>query len=147
MNDLQKLAAIVIGVIAFLLYINVLCYLIALWSGWRKLAQRFRREFNLTERIPGWYSARMRFGCHYNNALKIGVNEEGMSLATVGIVPQHPSLFIPWHEIRVVRRSKVLWWTLIYLELGRQERITFATYDRTFNAINREGRLDASNIW
>jgi hypothetical protein len=70
-----------------------------------------------------------------------------MSLATSPIVPQHPSLFIPWNEIRVVRRSRVLWWTLIYLELGMQERIPFAIYEKAFNAINRDGNLDATNIW
>jgi hypothetical protein len=46
-----------------------------------------------------------------------------------------------------MRRSKVLWWTLIYLELGNQERISFAIYEKLFNAINRDGRLDASNTW
>jgi len=147
MNDLQKLAIVVIAILAFILYINLLCMLIAWWSGWRTLAARFRHEFNESERLRGWYSARMRWGCHYNNALKVGVNPEGLSLATIGILPQHPPLLIPWSEIHVMRRATVLWWTLVYLEFGNQERISFAIYEKLFNEINRVGQLDASNIW
>jgi hypothetical protein len=146
MNDLQKLAIVVFAALGFILYINVLCILIAWWSGWRTLAARFRHEFNESVRISGWYSARMRWGCHYNNALKVGVNSEGLSLATMVILPQHPPLLIPWSEIRVMRRTKVFWWTLIYLELG-QERIQFAIYEKLFNEINRVGQLEASNVW
>jgi hypothetical protein len=146
MNDLQKLAIVVFAILAFILYINVLCMLIAWWSGWRTLAARFRHQFNESVRISGWYSARMRWGCHYNNALKVGVNSEGLSLATMVILPQHPPLQIPWSEIRVMRRTKVFWWTLIYLELG-QERIQFAIYEKLFNEINRVGQLEASNVW
>jgi hypothetical protein len=146
MNDLQKLAIVVFAILAFILYINVLCMLIAWWSGWRTLAARFRHQFNESVRISGWYSARMRWGCHYNNALKVGVNSEGLSLATMVILPQHPPLQIPWSEIRVMRRTKVFWWTLIYLELG-QERIQFAIYEKLFNEINRVGHLEASNVW
>jgi hypothetical protein len=62
------------------------------------------------------------------------------------ILPQHPPLQIPWSEIRVMRRTKVFWWTLIYLELG-QERIQFAIYEKLFNEINRVGQLEASNVW
>jgi hypothetical protein len=147
MNDIQKLAIIVGAALGFILYINLLCIIIAWWSGWRTLADHFRHEFNESDRIGGWYSARMRWGCHYNNALKVGVNQEGLALATIAIVPQHPPLLIPWNQIYVMRRSKVLWWTLIYLELGNQERISFAIYEKLFNAINRDGRLDASNTW
>jgi hypothetical protein len=146
MNDLQKLAIVAFAILAFILYINVLCMLIAWWSGWRTLAARFRHQFNESVRISGWYSARMRWGCHYNNALKVGVNSEGLSLATMVILPQHPPLLIPWSEIRVMRRTKVFWWTLIYLELG-QERIQFAIYEKLFNEINRVGQLEASNVW
>jgi hypothetical protein len=146
MNDLQKLAIVVFAALGFILYINVLCILIAWWSGWRTLAARFRHEFNESVRISGWYSARMRWGCNYNNALKVGVNSEGLSLATMVILPQHPPLLIPWSEIRVMRRTKVFWWTLIYLELG-QERIQFAIYEKLFNEINRVGQLEASNVW
>jgi hypothetical protein len=146
MNDLQKLAIVVFAALGFILYINLLCILIAWWSGWRTLAARFRHEFNESVRISGWYSARMRWGCHYNNALKVGVNSEGLSLATMVILPQHPPLLIPWSEIRVMRRTKVFWWTLIYLELG-QERIQFAIYEKLFNEINRVGQLEASNVW
>jgi hypothetical protein len=146
MNDLQKLAIVVFAALGFILYINLLCILIAWWSGWRTLAARFRHEFNESARISGWYSARMRWGCHYNNALKVGVNSEGLSLATMVILPQHSPLLIPWSEIRVMRRTKVFWWTLIYLELG-QERIQFAIYEKLFNEINRVGQLEASNVW
>lgn len=147
MNDLTKIGFLVAGVIGFIIYINLLCILIAWWSGWRTLAARFRHEFDFRDQIGRWKSARMRWGCHYNNALKVAANAEGLSLATIAIVPQHAPLLIPWNEIRVVGRSKVLWFNYVRLELGAQERIPFTIFETLFQDINREGKLDASNLW
>ena len=147
MNDLTKLGFLIAGIFGFIVYINLLCFLIAAWSGWRTLAARFRQEFDLRNRIPGWKSARMRWGCHYNNALKVGVSDEGLALATIAIVPQHAPLLIPWIEIKVLGRSKVLWWNYVRLELGSQERIPFTIFESLFADINRAGKLDASNLW
>lgn len=147
MNDLTKLGLVVAGIIGFILYINLLCILIAAWSGWRTLAARFRHEFDPRNQIRGWKSARMRWGCHYNNALKVGVSDEGLSLATIAIVPQHPPLLIPWNEIRVIGRSKILWFNYVRLELGTQERIPFMIFENLFAEINGVGKLDASNVW
>jgi len=147
MNTAQQLGLAVAIVVGIFLYIQLLCVLIATWSGWRKLAEGFRHEFDFRTQIGGWQSARMRWGCNYNNAIKVGTDSIGLYLCTVIIVPQHPSLLIPWNEIRVVRRSKFLAWTFIHLELGSDEQIPFAIRESLFTQINRENRLDASNIW
>jgi hypothetical protein len=147
MNDLAKIGFLIAGVIGFILYINLLCILIAWWSGWRALAARFRHAFDFRDQIRGWKSARMRAGCHYNNALKVAVNSEGLSLATIAIVPQHPSILIPWNEVRVVRRTTFLSWAFVQLELGTLERIPFTIKESLFTEINRQAKLDASNLW
>jgi hypothetical protein len=147
MNDLQKVALILAVFIGVALYFNVVSWIISWWSGWRTLAARFRHDFNSLDQIGFWKSARMRWGCHYNNALKIAANEDGLSLATIAIVFQHPPLLIPWGEIRVVKRSTMLWWTFVHLELGTQERIPFIIYESIFAAANRLGKLETTNLW
>jgi hypothetical protein len=143
MNDIQKLALAIAIVVGVFLYLQLLCYLISIWSGWRALAVRFRHEMNLTRQIGSWHSARMRYGCHYNNALKVAADEEGLSLSTIAIVPQHPPLLIPWTEIKVLKRRTSLFWTYVYLQLGNQERIPFAIFEKLFDQIKQQAPPNA----
>ena len=147
MNDIQKVGLALAIIIGIFLYFHLICFIISVWSGWRTLAARFRHHYDSRDQIGRWKSARMRLGCHYNNALKIAANEEGLWLTTIAIVLQHPPLLIPWSEIRVVKRSTMLWWTFVHLELGTQERIPFIIYEALFKEINRQDQLDTTNLW
>ena len=147
MNDTEKLGVALAIIVGVILYFNLICFIISVWSGWRTLAKRFRHDYDSRHQIGLWKSARFRWGCHYNNALKIAANSEGLWLTTIAIVLQHPPLLIPWSEIRVVKRSTMLWWTFVQLELGVTERIPFTIYESLFTEINRQGQLDATNLW
>jgi hypothetical protein len=125
MNPLQQVALGIAIVVGVFLYIQLLCAVIAWWSGWRKLAARFRHEQNVGHQIGRWQSAKMRWGSHYNNALKIAADETGLYLSTIAIVPQHPPMLIPWNEITFVRRESFLIWKFVSLSLGTFEQIPF----------------------
>lgn len=143
MNDIKIVALILAGAIGFVVYINLLCMLIAAWSGWRLLAERFTHEFEERDRIGLFKSARMRGGCSYNNALKIASNAEGLWLATIAIVPRHEPLLIPWNEIKVIKRSQFLSWRFVTLQLGLQEQIPFTIYEKLFAQIQHQAPLNA----
>jgi len=135
MNDFEKLGLVVAGVAGFILYINLLCALIAWWSGWRWLAARFRYQEDFRQQIGFWQSARMRFGAQYNNALKVGADVVGLYLSTIWIVPQHPPLLIPWHEVHFVERKSFWIWTFLTFRLGNQERIPFTISEKLVKQI------------
>lgn len=99
---------------------------IALFSGWRKLAERFRLRSSFTGVSWGLQSAYMRWASHYGNCLNVGADSAGLKLSVVFLFRVgHPPLFIPWSEISVVRRSSFLFFRRVRLELGREEQIPF----------------------
>jgi hypothetical protein len=101
--------------------------LIARFSGWTILARRFRETSTFTGQSWGWKSARMRWKMNYNNCLKIGADQAGLSMAMAFLFRMgHPALFVPWHEVTIRRRFKVFFRQYIEFELGREERIPFA---------------------
>ena len=72
--------------------------LIALASGWKLLAKRFRPQFPFPGPVWKWQNAMLR-GVRYNGSLKIGADPTGMFLAVMPIFRAgHPALFIPWME-------------------------------------------------
>ena len=126
MTTSQQIALALAILAGLLVYLQVLSMLIAWWSGWRALAAQFHHDFDFRNQIGGWQSARMRWGCHYNNALKIAVDDQGLSLATIAIVPRHPPMLIPWNQVAFVGRSKFFSWTFVTFNLGFTQHIPFA---------------------
>ena len=83
--------------IGFVFLWTIVSWFIALLSGWRLLAQRFRTKRSSFTRQK-WYmqSARTRFGTHYNGCLTIGADAAGLYLAPMLMFRSgHPPLFIP----------------------------------------------------
>jgi hypothetical protein len=100
--------------------------LISRLSGWANLANRFRLTLPFAAQKWGWQSARMRYATNYSNCLTVGADPMGLYL---DIFPLwrigHSPLLIPWHEVSVRRRVKVLVFTYVELRLGREEQIPF----------------------
>ncbi len=68
----------------------------------------------------------MRWGANYNNCLTIGVDTAGLYLSPLFFFRiGHPPLFIPWTEISLRGRRKILFIEFVELKLGREERIPF----------------------
>lgn len=138
MTDPQKFGFAVAGIVAFYLYVQLLCWAISLWSGWRELLPRFRAQEPFYGRIFKMQSARFRFGANYNNALNVGADNYGVYLSTVWIVPQHPPLRIPWDEIQFVKRSRLLWIDFTHFTLGREEKVPMAIRSQLSDDLYKE---------
>jgi len=101
--------------------------LFASWlTGWAVLARRFRSTMPFTGQTWNWQSARMRWTTHYGGCLTVGADPSGLYLSVM--VPfrvGHPPLFLPWPEISVQRRWKVLGLRSVELRLGQEEQLPF----------------------
>lgn len=113
-----------------------LAFFVALWcvtslltgklSGWATLGRRFGSTLPFPNQSWSWKSARMRWGANYNNCLTIGVDTAGLYLSPLFFFRiGHPPLFIPWTEISLRGRRKILFIEFVELKLGREERIPF----------------------
>ncbi len=138
MDPKYKPLLIVAGIVGFYIYLQLLCLLISVWSGWRALAVRFRSDQLPTGRRWKMQSARLRAGAHYNNALNLAVDDLGLFLSTIWILPQHPAMNIPWSEIRVTGQQKILFWDYTILSLGTQEQIPFTIRTELWQQLRNE---------
>jgi hypothetical protein len=106
------------------LYFTFLNWLISRISGWSLLARRFEATEPFVGEFWGWQSARFRWGCNYNNCLKVGASPEALYLAMPWLFQMfHPALLIPWSEIEV-EKGKTLFWEYVQLRIGREEPVT-----------------------
>jgi hypothetical protein len=100
-------------------------FLIAKAGGWALLAARFRLNSTFVGEKWSMQSAAMRFGVSYNNCLTVGANNVGLFVQPMILFRLwHPPLFVPWSEIRVSPKRKLLWDFMEY-RLGREEEIPF----------------------
>src|SRR6266852_4733190 len=92
-------------VIVPLFVLTVWCtalFVIGRVSGWALLANRFRTDSRFPGQIWTWQSARMRWGCNYNNCLTLGSDPSGLYLSIMLLFRiGSPSLLIPWPEVTV----------------------------------------------
>lgn len=105
-------------------------YLVALMSGWHRLAERFRFEQGFEGERWRFESAAMRWGTAYRGILTLGANESGMYLAVFVLFRMgHPALFVPWSEITVSDRRR---WMVAGTQfvLGREEQIPLWVFKR-----------------
>lgn len=104
-------------------------FFIALWSGivfsmsflggWRRLARRY----GTTERPAGARSFSHVTGmvgiARYRKVLTVTPNERGMFIDIRWIFRiGHPTLFIPWSEIRNAHKVTLFYWEYIAFDIG-----------------------------
>jgi hypothetical protein len=113
-----------------------LVFFVAMWcltslltgklSGWAILSRRFSSTLPFPSQTWSWKSACMRWGANYKNCLTIGADPAGLYLSSLFFFRiGHPALFIPWTEISLRGRRKILFIEFVELELGREEKIPF----------------------
>ena len=101
-------------------------YWIALTSGWRLLAKRFRFQGVFTGAKWSMQSARMRMTAHYSGALTVGADNTGLFIVPFFLFRAwHPPLFIPWVEITATAKTQLYFFKVVELRLGRSEEIPF----------------------
>ena len=139
-NPARGLAAVV--PIFFLCWAATLCgsMLLIRWlSGWSLLARRFRAAEPWNGELWSWQSARFRGWCGYNNCLRVGANQQALSLSVIkpfGLF--HPALLIPWHEIEV-ETGKVFFglYDMAQFRIGTDERVTVRIYGKLVNRVRQ----------
>lgn len=97
---------VALGFVVFLGIWITLFRIIAMASGWARLAQAYRCD----EPIEGvcflWQDVTLRWGWNYSNCMIFSANETG-----VGVCPMvpfrhgHRPLFFPWSDIRIERKK------------------------------------------
>lgn len=113
-----------------------ICFVLSRVSGWSLLAKRFRADSRFPGRIWGWQSARMRWGCNYNNCLTFGSAPSGLYLSIMFLFRiGAPSLLIPWPEVTFWRRRKFLFFRFVELRLGREEQVPLMMRARLADAL------------
>jgi hypothetical protein len=124
MNQSQSLAVLIVPLF-FLLLLLVIPNLIALMSGWKLLALRFRTQPEFFGQKWSWQSAQMRYRTNYNNCLIVGADQAGLFIQPMIFFRfAHPPLLIPWNEISW-HEAQVLWMRFVELRLGRTEQVPF----------------------
>ena len=109
----------------FAIFWTLLINVIALASGWKLLAKRFRAQQPFSGPVWKWQYAVFRRFCGYNGCLIAGADPMGLFLnVMLSFRPGHPPLFIPWTEITLPHRP---WRPDEWVDfiLGSNERIPF----------------------
>ena len=126
-------------VIVPLFVLTVWCtalFVIGRVSGWALLANRFRTDSRFPGPIWAWQSARMRWGCNYNNCLTFGSDPSGLYLSIMFLFRLgSPSLLIPWPEVTVWSRRKFLFFRFVELRLGREEQVPLMMREKLADAL------------
>ena len=141
MNNINNLL-ILLGFPIF--FITVWCltlWLISQLSGWSRLAKTFAYREKFTGTTFSFQSARINWAS-FNNALKIGVSQEGLYLVPLLFFRFFfTPLLIPWSEINA-QQVKKLFATYQRLTLesfpNYKIDITQATFDKIVSALEKE---------
>ncbi len=88
-----------------------ICQIIGSMGGWTRLAGEFPDDDRLHSTKPirrEWFQSGSFGLMNYNSVLQIGVYEEGVRLAVLGLFRAgHPPLFLPWSELKEPRVRRV----------------------------------------
>jgi hypothetical protein len=92
---------------------------ISVVGGWFSLAKVYRAKGAFNGAKWKMQSGQMRWLANYNNVLTLGVNQQGLYLASMFLFRfMHPPLLVPWSEMKVRRKTG---WVFEYviLTMGR----------------------------
>lgn len=119
MNSIWLLPLLPFGIaIGFILIWCFAVWLISIFSGWQRLAQRYHAPQPATGKVwAGQYG--FVNGARYGNALNVTTNDAGFFLEVVPIFKlSHPRLFIPWHDLHNPTPTVFRWRPLVRVEVG-----------------------------
>jgi hypothetical protein len=116
-------AAVVFPIFFVILWCTI-CLVLSRASGWALLARRFRADSRFLGQTWGWQSARMRALSNYNHCLTIGSDVSGLYMSIMFLFRLgSPPLLIPWIEVTLWRRRKILFFRFVELRLGSEEQV------------------------
>jgi hypothetical protein len=130
-----------------LFFVTIWCaalFIISRVSGWALLATRFRADSPFPGQIWTWQSARLRWGCNYNNCITLGSDPSGLYMAMMFLFSMgSPPLLVPWSEVTVWRRRQVLFFRVVELRLGREQQVPLVMREKLADSL----RSAAGTSW
>ncbi len=117
---------------AFLLFFAVLWLgvglLLGLFSGWYGLRSRFPdRPQRAVLQLNHAYGT--MGGVHFNGILRLGVCSDGLRIGIWRLfMPFAGNIFVPWAQLHVVRRNRILWKTAVLSFGGYGARLKISTH-------------------
>lgn len=100
---------VLLVLLCFFLLLHAILFLLSRTGGWHRWAVVFTQK-NVHSLVKlRWANGKMYGFAKYGNTLVLGANEEGLILATiVWFKPFHPTLVLPWGQIRTKRAKYFL---------------------------------------
>lgn len=92
---------VLVLLLVFFLFLHAILFLLSRTGGWHAWAKHYARK-NVQALVKlTWANGKMKGFAKYGNTLTLGVNEDGLILATIiWFRLFHPTLVLPWNEIR-----------------------------------------------
>ena len=112
-------------------------------GGWFSLAKVYRTRVPFEGAKWRMQSGQMRWLANYNNVLTMGVNQQGLYLASMFLFRfMHPPLLVPWSEIKV-RRNKGWVFEYVTFTMGHELAIPLRIREKLAAKL----RESAGNYW
>jgi hypothetical protein len=114
--------------------------LISRLSGWHRLAEHYPARSEMPRRRRRWGYGVFRGWIGYNGGLVVAADEGGLHLAALPVLLSfcHPRIFVPWSEVRAIRRRRRFFQTYYDIETARAQEIGFALRRGTFAFVREE---------
>ena len=99
-------------------------------GGWSKWAKIYGHE-NVEAVVKlTWANGYMKFPAKYGNTLTLGVNEDGLILATIAwFKPFHKTLVLPWDDIHI-KWTRIFFSEVVEVTLQRVPGVSIKLYPR-----------------
>jgi hypothetical protein len=112
-------------------------HMIARFSGWRALGELYSTNDPFRGELFRFSSGTMQRGASYSACLNVGSSVRGLSLGLLFLFrPGHPSLFIPWDEIRIESKP-TRWIATVTYQFVRRPGISLTVTRRLAEKVAR----------
>jgi hypothetical protein len=109
---------VVAYVVLFPLFWCSVIWLIAQFSGWARLAQRYRATLSPSGKKWTWQRGMVGWA-GYNGVLTLTANAEGLFMETFWLFGfGHPRLFIPWRDFREAQIQRYFFYRQVKTKVG-----------------------------
>jgi hypothetical protein len=148
---MMKLTELTGAALFFIALWITVCYFVGFLSGWHDLARAYRHAGTFVGVRWRFQSGRMRLWMGLHNILTIGINPQGLYLATFVLFRAGtPPLLIPWHDVSP-QPGKFLFWKYVEFRFRQAPsvflRLSFSLAERMRAAAGDSWPLDRGAIW
>ena len=133
-NIITLLSLMLAGILGFIGFWCLICWLISHLGGWGRMAARFPRTVP-----PSGQRFNMQSGsvglANYNNCLTIHVTEAGIDFAVWPIFGiGHKPVFVPWAELNNPQVKRFLWHKYVRIDVGSPKVAGIVVSEKVFSA-------------